>query len=720
MKKEIIELITKKPSSFKEIRDALGIRDYNQSKNLNSLLSTLVKEQKIYYRYKEEKYYLKDSNFYLGEFIETRHAYSFIKVENNETKEEISYFNPKRFSLNALDGDIVRFKLISSTNSKGEESQIAKVLRIVKRNGRSTLGEVFFDNKLNFWTLKTVEQFQKHTYKIINPKGLDEGNFVSVKFDDYIEGIIYVKVEEKIAKKFNALIDHRYVMKRYSKEIEFPNDVKELDIEKITNNLKERTNRIDLSNELTYTIDGIKSKDLDDAVSIKEKENSFILMVHIADVSYFVPKGSILDLEAKKRSNSIYLIDFVNPMLPRILSNDLCSLNPNVQKKTMTVEMEISKVDGKLLNYKIFPSTIVSNHRLVYEEVDKFLKGDTSIFEDKNLQDSLYMIKKLAKILRAKKINSGMIDFELPETIIKIDENKEPISITSKYQTESEKIIEDLMVVTNETVALFLEKNKAYSIFRIHEQPDQEKLDALKLFSKTVYSEDNFKDPKDYQKILEFINNNENITSKDLANYIKVIDTLENHIFLKVNLIQTMEKARYEVQNKGHYALGLNHYLHFTSPIRRYPDLVVHRIINQILENKNNFKQSEEEIEELRTISMKASEIEKETMQIERSLMDIKKARFLKKLKEKQSIFAGRIVNILSFGFFVDIDNTFQGLVRYGDDFEASENKLEITNKKTNKKYRLYDKVTVSIQDIVVSQGMIDMKVIEDEVDIKQ
>ncbi len=724
MKERILKIIKQNRNgvTFHLIKDHLNDGQNLNLRAINGFLTELINDKEIFYRSRTNTYHLKDKDFLMGTFSETRHAYSFIEVDLDDGTKE-SYFCPAKFSSNALDGDTVKFKLLPSKNRDGEDSFIAKVLRIVKRNGNNILGIV--TPKEGGFFLKTMDLFQKHEYKIINPQEYKTNNFVVAKFVDYKNDVILVKIEELLSETFNASIDHLYVLKKFAKKITFPDKINALKRSDFSQKEKQiESDRKDLRGELIYTIDGKTSKDLDDAISISKDENFYYLKVHIADVSHYVQENDMIDEIASERTTSIYLIDYVLPMLPEVLSNDLCSLNPNTEKLAMTVEMKINK-SGEIVDSKLYKSIIISKHRLFYEEVDAFLAGDETIYQDEALKANLKLADELSKVLHLRKIGLGMIDFVLPEIKVEIDENKEPVRIYNKFQTKSERIIEDLMVAANETVAKFLIDRKLNALFRIHLKPLEEKLEALRMFSKTIYRPQDFKNQDDYNKILGFINKHASeLTSKDLAEYIKIVSELPNHIFLKVNLIQTMEKARYEIDNMGHYALGLQNYLHFTSPIRRYPDLIVHREIKKFLKDAN-YKQDEPHIKYLEKMAALSSEREKEAVQIERGLTDIKRARFLVKLQkeDKQPYFVGRVVNILSFGFFIDVDNQFQGLIRYqsmeDDEYSNDEQSLKVVGKNNKKVIRLFDEVKVAIKDVNIAQGTIDME-LYNESDRKQ
>ena len=449
---------------------------------------------------------------------------------------------------------------------------------------------------------------------------------------------------------------------------------------------EEYIGRRDLRNKTIFTIDGDDAKDLDDAVSIDKLENGhYLLGVHIADVSHYVKENGEIDKEAYERGTSVYLADRVIPMLPHKLSNGICSLNGGVDRLTMSCDMEIDE-KGNIVDYDIYESVINSKKRMTYRAVNNILEKNIVEPGYEPFVDDLKEMEVLAHILRKNKERRGYIDFDIDEAKIIVNDNGEAIDVKLRERGTGEKLIEDFMIAANETVATHIYYMELPFIYRIHGKPNEEKIESFSQFLKTL-------------GISIQYNKNE-ITPKDMQ---RVLDSLkENKLFhlLSSLLLRSMQKAVYDKNNIGHFGLASKCYTHFTSPIRRYPDQTVHRLLRTYLFQK---KLDPETIRywdlKLISIAEHSSEKERNAISCEREVDDMKKAEYM--MKQIGEEYEGMITSVLNFGMFVELDNLIEGLISNddmrGDTYYYDESTFSYVGKNSNKRYRLGDRVKVTV-----------------------
>lgn len=695
MKTRILELLSIKPRTFKQLRTELELSSYKESNKLNIQLKEMQKNSKIFFKKNSESYHKKDKLELIGTFFETKNDYGFVEVEGYEKQK--SFFVPGRFTLNAVHGDSVR--IIALPAKDDDRDDIGKIVRVMQRNGNNLVGLAREEEGKIF--MDVVDNASKFPYEVSNSSNINIGDVLIAKFLDFQDHVIKVKVIDNMGPMI-ANTDWEVVAKRHNLETKFPQPVTDSAFE-LTKKVMP-TKRKDLTERLIVTIDGIYSKDLDDAIDVKKLSNgNFRLGVHIADVSHYVEKGSLIDEEAYERGTSVYLINTVLPMLPETLSNDLCSLNPNTKKLAMSVDMEIDN-KGQVIKTEIFESIIESKHRLTYNEVADLLEGRKDLIENKELTNMLFIAKEISDKIRKVKIKSGMIDFVLPEVTIKLDDQGEPTMLSSSFQTVSEKLIEDLMVVTNESVAKELDKANVPALFRIHPRPKVESLDKFK-------------------EIIRFFGYqietpSEEITNKHMMELVNKLDNTHISLIIKRMLIQTMEKAVYSPYDEGHYGQGLANYAHFTSPIRRYPDLLVHRAVKKYIIGSGDDANDDARIDYLTHAAKQTSDRERLAMAAERKLMDIKKVRLMKDQLGQNS--DATMVTITNFGIFLELENFTQGLARF-DKIKGLTDSIVDNGKSVtlafengkNYKFKLGQTLNINISDMDVARGLMDFEINE-------
>ena len=672
MKKQIIEILklTNKKMTISDIANSL--KDKDEDKILH-FLNELEKEYLVY-KTNKNKYMLFEKNEYYRVGIVSLNKKGFGFLENPNYEDDL--FIPAKHLNGAVDEDKVLVSVDKTNNS-------AKVIKIIKRDLNNLVGEVIFEKNKAYVILDDGRKSLKILLKDPKVKDCVTGTKVKIEMLKERSNSSYTaKIIKIIGHKNDPGVDIKSISLRYGFDEEFNdevmNQVNKIPTEVLEN---EKNNRTDLTNKIIFTIDGDDTKDIDDALSLEKNGDLYKLGVHIADVSHYVTENSPLDKEALKRGTSAYLADSVIPMLPHKLSNGICSLNPEQVRIAITCEMDIDN-QGNVKNYKIFPSIIKSRIQMTYKKVNDILMRDIVAEGYEQYKETLLLMNELAKILRKNKELRGNLDFDLQEAKVIVNSQGEAIDIVLRTREDGEKLIEDFMIVANETVASHIFKKNLPFVYRTHEKPSPEKVDEfLKLAVSFGYSQTELTnyEPLGIQKILNEVNE------------------LENGKILSNLLLRSMRKALYTKENIGHFGLASTCYTHFTSPIRRYPDLTVHRLLRRYVFENN--KETDKLDKKLTFIAENSSLREQAAIDAEREVLDMKMAEYMSNYIG--DIFEGTISGVMNFGFFVALPNLVEGLVHISsltdDHYTSDEANHVIVGEHHGKRYRLGDRVTVKL-----------------------
>lgn len=690
-KKEIYDAILHGVVKFNNLKKAFGIkRDV-----LDSYLNDLIKDESIIYDRTYDSYFaLREATINVNP-----KGFGFARVDG----EEKDYYIYPENLLGAFDGD----RALVYPYEQGIRLINAKVYKIIKREHTFVIGKLFKKtNKKTGINRYYIESRMLSFPVSVNVAYADlgpgkEGNIVYADVF-YHKNEITGRITRVLGYPDDPGIEIETIALEYGFKVEFSAET-EKELEQIPDEVKESElkNRKDFTDLNVITIDGDDSKDFDDAVYLEKINDNFKLYVFIADVSHYVKEGSPLDKDAYKRGTSVYLADRVIPMIPRKLSNGICSLNENVNRLVLACIMEID-YKGNLINYDICEGVIKSHHRMTYNNVNKILNNDPLMVEKYNdIKDMLSLMQELSHIIRARRYKKGGIEFEVNEYKYTLNEDGSPKSIELRTRDEAEKLIEDFMLEANETIAYHMNISNLPCEYRIHEKPDQEKLqdvfDIIRNMGVNLPKTKNDIHPKQVQDALE-----------------KISDTAYKPV-LNNMLLRSMMKAKYNEKCLGHYGLAMNYYCHFTSPIRRYPDLMVHRIIKKLLINPKDFDADLTHFEQiLPEVCLNNSASERKSIECERAVDDMLSAWFIE-LQPKDSVFEGMITSITNFGMFVTLENGIEGLIQFANMngyFDKSSDGLEAIS--YNKTYKLGQKVKVRILDASKETRKIDFSLEED------
>lgn len=699
-RKQVLEdLINDKhyiPMKIKELAILLQVPRENRDE-LKEVLEELIAEGKFEIS-KRGKYRKAENTLLIGKFVGNARGFGFVEIEGREEDLFISESNIG----SAIHGDTVQAALVLGRSGKRQEGAIVKILahEITEIVGT-------FQKSRNFGFV--IPDNHKITKDIFIPaehsKGAVNGHKVLAEITDY--GSESKKPEGRIKQIIGHIndpgTDILSIVYAYDLPTEFPEKVLN-QVERVNSEVSraDMEGRMDLRNWQIVTIDGEDAKDLDDGISITKEGEIYHLGVHIADVTNYVQENSALDREAQKRGTSVYLVDRVIPMLPHKLSNGICSLNQGVDRLALSCLMDID-AKGNVIGHQIAETVINVDRRMTYTSVKKILKDqdETEIREYEELVPSFKMMEELAEILREKRRQRGSIDFDFPESKIKLDADGHPTEIAPYDRNVATRIIEDFMLLANETVAQDYFWQELPFVYRTHDNPDPEKIQQLALFINNFgYAIKNTKDeihPKELQKLLA-----------------KIEDSPEEVLISRLTL-RSMKRAKYATECTGHFGLAASYYSHFTSPIRRYPDLQIHRIIKETLRGRMNTERISHYTEILPQVAEHSSQAERRADEAERETDKLKKTEYME--ARIGETFEGVISSITTWGLYVELENTIEGMIHvmnlYDDRYYYNEEKFEMVGVDTEKIYKLGQKVNVTVVGADRQTRTIDFEIAE-------
>ncbi len=687
-----------KPMRLKDMVTLLQVP--RESKNdLKEVLDILIAQGKILAD-AQGRYRLPGDDVKTGIFSGTQRGFGFVILEGDE--EDI--FIPENATNGALHGDKVMVTISEEQTGRRKEGAVVQILE----RGKTEIVGTFEKNK-NFGFV--VPDNQKFSRDIFIPKeftkGAVDGHKVVVRISNYGDSTTSPegKVIEILGHINDPGVDIMSIVKAYELPTDFPEDVMRiLNLVPEEIDPKEIVNRMDIRNLTTVTIDGEDAKDLDDAISLTKEGDIYHLGVHIADVTHYVKENAALDKEALKRGTSVYLVDRVIPMLPHKLSNGICSLNPGVDRLALSCFMDIDG-KGNVLGHKIAETVIKSDRRMTYTNVAKIVEdSDPEVsMEYVELVPFFKLMQELAEILKERRHKRGSINFDFPESKIIVDKKGKPIEIKPYERNKATKIIEEFMLIANETVAEDFFWQELPFVYRTHDNPDEEKIRKLAIFINnfgySIKMGNEEIHPKELQKLLN-----------------KIEDTPEEGLISRLTL-RSMKQAKYTVVNTGHFGLSAKYYCHFTSPIRRYPDLQIHRIIKENLSGKLSEGRIGHYEKILAEVANHSSKTERRADEAEREVEKMKKVEYMQ--DHIGEIFEGVISGITNWGMYVELPNTVEGMIRVSamedDYYNYDEEHYQMVGEHTKKIYKLGQTVKVEVVSADKLQRTIDFALVEVE-----
>lgn len=704
---EIIKQPDYEPMSVSDFQDALGL---NSADSFRDLIKVLVELEQtgLIQRTKTDRYQRKESKkskqskLIQGTLSQNKKGFAFLRPEDDEMDD---VFIPPTKINRAMDGDTV---LVELQNSKGEhKGKLEGEVKSIEKHSVTQVVGTYSEARHFGFVLPDDKRIMQDVFI---PKGHNlgaiDGHKVLVQITKYADGTDNPEgqVSAILGHKNDPGVDILSIIYQHGIEIEFPDKVLE-EAEAVPDEIKpsEIEGRRDLRNELTITIDGADAKDLDDAISVKKLDNGHTqLTVSIADVSYYVTEGSALNEEAYDRATSVYLVDRVIPMIPHRLSNGICSLNPQVDRLTLSCQMELDE-RGHVVNHEIFDSVIHSNYRMTYDEVNEIITDQN---EDTRKQyNEITPMLDLAKDLSERLINMrkrrGEIDFDISEAKVLVNDEGIPTDVELRKRGEGECLIESFMLAANETIAEHFDRLNVPFIYRVHEQPKSERLrqffDFITNFGLMIKGTGEEVHPSTLQKIQQ------------------EVEGQPEQMVISTMMLRSMQQARYDDVNLGHFGLSAEHYTHFTSPIRRYPDLIVHRLIRKYLIDKTMDDKTLNKWEEaLPEIADHTSQRERRAIEAERDTDELKKAEYM--VQHIGEEYEGIISSVANFGMFIELPNTIEGMVHVSemtdDYYHFDERQMAMIGERQAKVFRIGDPVKIKVVNVDVDERMIDFQIV--------
>lgn len=691
------------PLKLKEFSYLLQVppRDREQ---LKQILDELVAEGKISIT-KKGKYTKLEKGLVRGIFESNARGFGFVTVEG----EEEDYFIPENAVGDAMYHDVVLMQVVVPYAEPGKRKE-GKVIKVLERGITQVVGT--FQKSRNFgFVVPDNQRFEKDIFlSKSESKNLSEGHKVVVKIIDYggdgknPEG----KVLEVLGHANDPRVDVLSVIKAYDVPLEFPQEVMQ-QVKRVNDEVleREKAGRMDIRGWQTVTIDGEDAKDLDDAITLTRQDGGYQLGVHIADVSHYVTEGSALDQEALKRGTSIYLIDRVIPMLPHKLSNGICSLNAGVDRLALSCIMDID-AKGRIIGHKIAETVVRVDERMSYTSVAKILEEQDpeEIKRYENLVPMFQLMKELSDILRQHRHERGSIDFDFPESKLILDEDGKPLEIYPYDRNCATKIIEDFMLAANETIAEDFFWQELPFVYRTHESPDPDKIQKLAVF---------------IQNFGYFLKNSskDHIHPKEIQKLLNKIEGTEEEALISRLALRSMKQARYTTTNIGHFGLSAKYYCHFTSPIRRYPDLQIHRIIKENLHGNLQKKRVKHYEQILPKVAEISSKTERRAEEMEREVVKMKKVEYME--QHLGEIFVGVISGITTWGIYVELPNTIEGMIRVADMiddyYNYDERSYSMVGEMTGRTFELGMRVAVRVKETNRMLRTIDFELYDEDME---